>query len=135
MTESAPIEAFPDCSPGATGPLPQDLQEIAVAIHRAAQDRDGNSVALLALLRLLEQCHRDICETQFRNALPSNRHTLYTLLRDIEVHGGWPYIQRMKLRALLANVSSQDIWDGGEGPIANPSSPPCPSEQKDANLP
>ncbi|MEB3288585.1 MAG: hypothetical protein VKI82_01645 [Leptolyngbya sp.] len=81
----------------------QDLQAIAAAIGQAAQARAGDSVALLALLRLLEQCHREICETRFRDALPSNRHTLYTLLRDIETHGGWPYIQRMKLRTLLSN--------------------------------
>ena len=81
----------------------QDLQAIAAVIGQAAQTREGDSVALLTLLRLLEQCHREICETRFRDSLPSNRHTLYTLLRDIETHGGWPYIQRMKLRTLLAN--------------------------------
>ncbi|QQE65176.1 hypothetical protein GFS31_18610 [Leptolyngbya sp. BL0902] len=102
MTESVSIESS-EVSAAATGALAQDLQEIATAIDAAAQGRKGDSVALLALLRLLEQHHRDICETLFRDSLPSNRHTLYTLLRDIEVHGGWPYIQRMKLRSFLAN--------------------------------
>lgn len=98
MTESVSIESLPE-----TKAMPQDLQEIAAAIDQAAQGREGDSVALLALLRLLEQRHREICETLFRDSLPNNRHTLYTLLRDIELHGGWPYIQRMKLRSLLAN--------------------------------
>lgn len=98
MTEQVSIEAS-----AVTEPLPQDLQALAATINQAAQVRQGDSVALLALLRLLEQQHRDICETLFRDSLPSNRHTLYTLLRDIEVHGGWPYIQRMKLRSLFTN--------------------------------
>lgn len=111
MTEPISIESLT----GAMEVLPQDLQAIATAIDRAAQGRDGDSVALLALLRLLEQRHREICETQFRDALPSNRHTLYTLLRDIEMYGGWPYIQRMKLQALLANcLPLESILGGAE---------------------
>lgn len=83
--------------------LPDDLQQLAGLIDQAAQARQGDSLALLALLRLLEECHREVCDTLFRDALPSNRHNLYTLLRDIELNGGWPYIQRMKLRSLFAN--------------------------------
>lgn len=83
--------------------LAEDLQQLAQLIDRAAQARQGDSVELLALLRLLEQCHREVCDTLFRDALPSNRHNLYTLLKDIELNGGWPYIQRMKLRSLFAN--------------------------------
>jgi hypothetical protein len=131
MTEPVSIESLT----GAVEIVPQDLQAIATAIDRAAQVRDGDSVALLALLRLLEQRHREICETQFRDALPNNRHTLYTLLRDIEVHGGWPYIQRMKLRSLLANYPGLDAsteteaipWVEREG--AGPSS----LDREDAN--
>lgn len=100
MTEPVSIESL-----AVAEPLPPDLQGIADAIDQAAQTRQGDSVALLALLRLLEQRHRDICETRFRDALPSNRHTLYTLLRDIEVNGGWPYIQRMKLHSFLVNYA------------------------------
>ena len=82
-------------------------------------------MALLALLRLLEQCHREICETRFRDALPSNRHTLYTLLRDIEAHGGWPYIQRMKLRTLLANYSGLVKALGPELEVPPPADDPA----------
>ena len=89
--------------------LPEDLSALSQAIDRAAAARQGQSLHLLALLRLLEQQHRDICETLFRDALPDNRQHLYALLRDIEVSGGWPYIQRMKLQALLANVADLDF--------------------------
>lgn len=122
MTESVSIESS-EVSAATTGALAQDLQEIATAIDAAAQARQGDSVALLALLRLLEQHHRDICETLFRDSLPSNRHTLYTLLRDIEVHGGWPYIQRMKLRSLLANYPHLEA-------VAEPEVPDLPPEEE-----
>ncbi|MFM7472206.1 MAG: hypothetical protein LVS60_04710 [Nodosilinea sp. LVE1205-7] len=96
------VSASPD-------PEAEDLKDLAKLIDQIALARQGDSVALLELLRLLEHHHRQICETRFREALPNNRHGLYRLLRDIEVHGGWPYIQRMKLRSLLANY-----LEGGE---------------------
>ncbi|MBW4482511.1 MAG: hypothetical protein KME14_08205 [Tildeniella torsiva UHER 1998/13D] len=89
--------------------LPNDLNQLSNLIDQAALGRKGNSTDLLALLRLLEQCHRDICETLFYEALPDNRQHLYSLLRNIEVNGGWPYIQRMKLQALLANLPDLDL--------------------------
>ena len=89
--------------------LPEDLTQLSNLIDQAALNRRDKHVALLALLRLLEQRHRVICETLFYDALPDNRQTLYALLRDIEVNGGWPYIQRMKLQALLANLPGLDF--------------------------
>lgn len=89
--------------------LPKDLSQLSDLIDQAALGRKGNSTDLLALLRLLERCHRDICETLFYDALPDNRQHLYALLRNIEVNGGWPYIQRMKLQALLANLPDFDF--------------------------
>jgi hypothetical protein len=89
--------------------LPEDLAQLSDLIDQAALKRQGKSADLLALLRLLEQCHRDICETLFYEALPDNRQNLYALLRDIEVNGGWPYIQRMKLQALLGNLPDLDF--------------------------
>ncbi len=89
--------------------LPKDLNQLSQFIDQAALDRRGSSTDLLALLRLLERCHRDICETLFYDALPDNRQHLYALLRDIEINGGWPYIQRMKLKALLANLPDLDF--------------------------
>lgn len=78
-----------------------DIEEIRLAVQTAAQSRARDCEALLALLRQLEELHRDIRETLFQEALPTNRQHLYRLLRDIEVNGGWPYIQRMKLAKLL----------------------------------
>jgi len=91
--------------PPADSALPDDLQAIAQAVTAASLRRRGDSLALLALLRLLEQLHGDIRDTLFSEALPDNRQRLYALLRDIEVNGGWPYIQRMRLLALLERYS------------------------------
>jgi hypothetical protein len=89
--------------------LPEDLDQLSKLIDRLALERQSKSTALLSLLRLLEERHRDICETLFSEALPENRQHLYALLKDIEVNGGWPYIQRMKLQALLANLPDLDF--------------------------
>lgn len=78
------------------------LTELAQSIRTAAQRAAGDVVGLLALLRLLEELHREICDTQFQAALPNNRQALYKLLREIEHNGGWPYIPRKKLEAFLA---------------------------------
>lgn len=83
--------------------LTPDLQDLARLIEQAALVRRGDSLALLELLRLLEACHRQICETTFQDALPNNRHSLYALLKDMETKGGWPYIPRMKLALLLSH--------------------------------
>jgi hypothetical protein len=85
-------------------PLPV-LAEISDAIEDLAAQRQGDCLALLELLRTLEYLHQNIRETLFTEALPANRQHLYQLLRDIEVNGGWPYIKRMKLTALLK------VWD------------------------
>ena len=84
-----------------------DIEEIRLAVQVAAQKRAGDGKALLALLRQLEGLHRDIRETLFQESLPTNRQRLYSLLRDIEVNGGWPYIQRMKLVELVRGLESE----------------------------
>ena len=84
-----------------SGEQAADIQAIRFAVQEAARTRDKNCFELLGLLRQLEELHRDIRETFFQESLPANRQHLYTLLRDIEVNGGWPYIKRMKLRELL----------------------------------
>ncbi|WP_310490398.1 hypothetical protein [Chamaesiphon sp. VAR_69_metabat_338] len=88
----------------ATGELAQivaQVQEIA--------DRDrADPLALLLLLRTLEQIHREIQQGYFQSALPNSRQSLFALLRDIEENGGWPYIQRWKLQKLLANLPESE---------------------------
>lgn len=86
-----------------------ELQDIALAIRSLAQNFQGDSLALVSLLRHLEELHREIREGLFQASLPDNRQALYKLLKDIETEGGWPYIERMKLQALLANLPTETI--------------------------
>ena len=85
-----------------------DLNEIANEIHQIADRHQADPLALLHLLRTLEQLHREIQQGYFQPALPNSRQSLYTLLRDIEENGGWPYIQRWKLQALFANLPESE---------------------------
>lgn len=80
------------------------LQTIAADLEHIAESYQGNSLVLLDLLRTLEQTHREIRENWFQASLPDNRQQLYALLKDIEEAGGWPYIERMRLRELLENM-------------------------------
>ncbi len=91
-----------------------DLSQLIEVVHAAAQSRKGDSVKLLALLRLLNELHYEIRDTLFRDALPDNRQHLYRLLKDIEQEGGWPYITRMKLTALLEHIEEANEPDDEE---------------------
>ena len=82
-----------------------NIADIVTEIQAIAARSQGDSIALLQLLRALEQVHRDIQADYFQSALPDSRQALYALLRDIEENGGWPYIQRWKIQALFANLA------------------------------
>lgn len=110
--------------------LSEDLDQLSKLIDQMALGRRGQSKSLLGLLRLLEERHRDICETLFYDALPDNRQHLYALLRDIEVNGGWPYIQRMKLQMLLANLPDLDLEALFARPVAVLEDEQFPEEDK-----
>lgn len=84
-----------------------DLEAIAKITSAVAQEHQGHSLELLAVLRLLEQLHQEIRDSFFQESLPDNRQALYALLRDIEQSGGWPYIHRMKLQALLSKFVAE----------------------------
>lgn len=56
---------------------------------------------LLAVLRQLEQLHRNLQDGSFRNSLPSDRRQLYKLLQTMEQNGGWPYIPRLQLKTFM----------------------------------
>lgn len=88
--------------------LQDKLHAITVEIYSLANSHQGNSLALLALLRALEQVHREIRENLFQASLPDNRQALYALLKDMEEAGGWPHIERMKLRSLLQQFRELD---------------------------
>ena len=85
-----------------------DLNEIADRINHIADRERADPLALLHLLRTLEQLHREIQQGYFQAALPNSRQALYALLRDIEENGGWPYIQRWKLQELFANLAETE---------------------------
>jgi len=87
--------------------LPPDLSALVQVVRSTAQQKEGDCLALLELLRLLESIHFEIRDTLFRDALPDNRQRLYRLLKDIEQEGGWPYIKRMPLRALLEHIEEE----------------------------
>lgn len=94
-----------------TEQLEPNLQSVANVIQSLARSQQHDSMALLALLRMLEGLHRDIRDSLFQESLPDNRRALYSLLKDIEASGGWPYIHRMKLQALLANLTPTSDGD------------------------
>jgi hypothetical protein len=86
-----------------------DLQAIAAIIRDAAQHYQGDVLGLLDLLRMLEKAHQEIREGFFQEALPTSRHELYALLRDIETQGGWPYIYSRQLRSLLNELVAASV--------------------------
>lgn len=92
-----------------THALPEQLAEIAGSIRAIAHAYKQDISSLLALLRMLESSHREIRDGAFQEALPDNRQTLYALLKDIETEGGWPYIQRLKISALLEKMSQSEL--------------------------
>ena len=84
------------------------LADITDRIHEIANLNREDPIALLHVLRTLEQLHREIQQNYFQAALPDSRQALYTLLRDIEENGGWPYIDRLKIQSLLTNIPLEE---------------------------
>ncbi|MGV2828419.1 hypothetical protein [Myxosarcina sp. GI1(2024)] len=80
------------------------LQKTANDIWNLAAEHRQDTLFLLSLLRNLEKIHRQIRTEFFELSLPETRNALYQLVKDIEEQGGWPYIERMKLRDLLQNI-------------------------------
>ncbi|MBD2501835.1 hypothetical protein [Anabaena azotica] len=87
-----------------SGQLSEQLHKITTVVQDVAESCQGNTTALLQLLRQLELLHREIRDGTFQESLPNNRQQLYALLKDIEAEGGWPYIERMRLQAFLRNL-------------------------------
>lgn len=88
--------------------LEEGLQSIRHITWAIAEEHQGDSLSLLAILRLLEQVHQEIRDGLFQQSLPDNRQSLYKLLRDIETKGGWPYIYRMKLQSILEKMDLEE---------------------------
>jgi len=94
--------------------LTTKLEMLSKEVSTLAAAYQGEIIDLLAILRSLEQSHRQLREGLFQGALPSNRQVLYSLLRDIEESGGWPYIERGTVRSLLSQLP--------ESPVSEPES-------------
>jgi hypothetical protein len=86
--------------------LTDRLQQISAIGLQLAVDHQNQTDELLAILRTLEELHRHIREDFFQPALPQSRHSLYSLLMEIESQGGWPYIERMRLQDLLQAMNT-----------------------------
>lgn len=100
----------------------QKWNKIATKIRKLAQENQGDIKAILSLLRLLENLHKEIRDGIFQECLPDNRQALYNLLKDIENSGGWPYIYRGNLQSILAKLSKEDLKEllsNSENNVAN----------------
>ena len=106
-----------------SGQWQSNLRVIATAVRTLAQSYQSDSLVLLALLRHLEELHREIRDGLFQASLPDNRQDLHKLLKDIEAEGGWPYIERMKLQLFLAKLLAEDAEGGGE--VGEAEAEPC----------
>jgi hypothetical protein len=87
------------------------LESLAREVWRLANTVEGNTMELLAILRILEQLHRDIRDGLFQQSLPDNRQQLYHLLREIESKGGWPYIPRSYLKSMLDKINPDSVTE------------------------
>jgi hypothetical protein len=95
-----PLAAGPSVASGGTTIDPQAEAALG-GLGALAQELQGQPEALLALLRRLEQLHREIQDGPFRASLPEDRNRLFDLLAEMERSGGWPYIPRLQLRTFL----------------------------------
>lgn len=86
-----------------------NLNDFVEDIRCLAQSYQGDAIAVLGLLRVLESLHREIRDGMFQECLPQNRQQLYALLRDIEAEGGWPHIPRMRVEALLQSLQVESV--------------------------
>jgi hypothetical protein len=85
-----------------------ELETISDRLLQIAQDQQGNPANLLQILRVLESIHKRIRDDLFQPALPTSRHELFNLLRDIETNGGWPHIYRMKIHEICRYLTQPE---------------------------
>ncbi|RMF20473.1 MAG: hypothetical protein D6756_14185 [Cyanobacteria bacterium J083] len=88
-------------------PLNEALTKIQAEILNLAKQYQTDSYSLLEILRSLEAIHRKIRTEMFEPSLPNTRNQLHDFLRDLEETGGWPYIERMKLRDFLQHLETE----------------------------
>ena len=124
MTAAGPDTPLSPCSGPRSEASPNhseldgEIQPLLEQIQAIASQHGGDPIALLGLLRHLEELHRSIQDGAFRASLPSDRSSLFQLLQDMELSGGWPYIPRLQLRTFL-DLLQQDPHPTSEEPSAN----------------
>lgn len=96
----------------------QRLGDLLGGLNALAAELDNNPEALLALLRQLEQLHRNLQDGAFRSSLPADRGQLFTLLRAMEQSGGWPYIPRLQLRTFMDLLQPDRLDEEPQHPLA-----------------
>jgi hypothetical protein len=96
-----------------------DFSMITSLIQAVVDQSKGDAIAQLRVLRFLEHLHQEIRESEFQPALPTDRHGLNNLLKEMEAEGGWPYIPKMNLRALL----SYDLYENSPSPTPDSEQP------------
>ena len=84
-----------------------ELEGISERLWEIAQAQQGEPDRLLQILRVLEATHKRIRDDLFQPALPTSRHELFNLLRDIETNGGWPHIYRMKINEICRYLEQE----------------------------
>lgn len=88
--------------------IENELKKSVSEIWNLAEKSQDNIFDVLLILRELELLHRNIRQEMFDPALPDTRHRLYLLLRHIEEVGGWPYIERMRVKDICEKLISEE---------------------------
>ncbi|WP_017294518.1 hypothetical protein [Geminocystis herdmanii] len=88
--------------------IENEVKKLVTEIKVIADNSQENIFDLLLILRELESLHSHIRREMFEPALPDTRHRLYLLLKHLEEVGGWPYIERMKIKDMCQILLSQE---------------------------
>jgi len=88
--------------------IENELKKLVNEILCLAKKSPDNIFDVLLILRELELLHRAIRQEMLEPNLPDTRHRLYLLLKHIEEVGGWPYIERMKIKDICDKLLSEE---------------------------
>lgn len=88
--------------------IESEVKKLVTEIQNIAENSQENIFDILLILRELESLHRHIRLEMLEPALPDTRHRLYLLLKHLEEMGGWPYIERMKIKDMCKILLSQE---------------------------
>ena len=88
--------------------LKENVKQLTKGIQELAEESQDELFDILYILQELESLHSHIRKQMFEPSLPDTRHRLYLLMKHLEEVGGWPYIERMRLRNLCANLQIEN---------------------------